>query len=98
VKRREFITLLGGAAATWPLAVRAEQPDRVRRIGVLMAWPESDPEAQSQLASFVQELQTLGWTEGRNLRIDTRWWIPADPESTQTAARRQFRAPTKDAT
>ena len=87
MKRRDFVTLLGGAAAAWPLAARAEQPDRVRRIGVLMAWPESDPEAQSQLASFVQELQKLGWTEGRNLRIDTRWWIPADPESTHRFAK-----------
>jgi putative tryptophan/tyrosine transport system substrate-binding protein len=52
-----------------------------------MAWPESDPEAQSQLASFVQELQKLGWTEGRNLRIDTRWWISADPESTHRFAK-----------
>jgi putative ABC transport system substrate-binding protein len=87
VKRREFVALVGSTVATWPFAVRAEQPDRVRRIGVLMGWPESDPEAQSQVASFVQELQKLGWTERRNLRIDTRWWIPADPESTQRFAK-----------
>src|SRR5262249_57998040 len=52
-----------------------------------MGWPESDPEAQSEHASFVQELQNLGWSEGRNLRIDTRWWIPADPESTHRFAK-----------
>jgi putative ABC transport system substrate-binding protein len=87
MRRRKFITLLGGTAAAWPLGVRAEQPDRVRRIGVLMGWPESDSEAQSQLASFVQELKKLGWMEGGNLRIDTRWWIPADPESTHRFAK-----------
>ena len=58
---REFITLLGGAAVAWPLAARAQQPERMRRIGVLMGWPESDPEARSELAAFVQELQKLGW-------------------------------------
>src|SRR6516162_9580855 len=86
MRRREFISLLGGAAA-WPLAARAQRGERVRRIGVLMGWPESDPEAQSEHASFVQELQKLGWPEGRNLRIDTRWWIPADPESTHRFAK-----------
>jgi putative tryptophan/tyrosine transport system substrate-binding protein len=77
MKRREFITLLGGAAAAWPLAARAQQPEQIRRIGVLMGYPE----AQSEFASFVQELQKLGWAEGRNLRTDIRWGIPADPES-----------------
>jgi putative tryptophan/tyrosine transport system substrate-binding protein len=80
VKRREFITLLGGTAA-WPLAARAQQPDRVRRLGVLMGWGESDPEAKLGLATFVQELRRLGWADGRNLRTDTRWATPADPES-----------------
>jgi hypothetical protein len=75
LKRREIITVLGGAAA-WPLAARAQQLERMRRIGVLMGFPESDPEAHSELISFVQELQKLGWAEGRNLRTDTRWWIP----------------------
>jgi putative tryptophan/tyrosine transport system substrate-binding protein len=75
MRRREFITLLGGAAA-WPLSARA-QGERMRRIGVLMGYPE----AQSEFASFVQELQKLGWAEGRNLRTDIRWGIPADPES-----------------
>jgi ABC transporter substrate binding protein len=77
VKRREFITLLGGTVAAWPLMARAQQPEQIRRIGVLMGYPE----AQSEFASFVQELQKLGWAEGRNLRTDIRWGIPADPES-----------------
>jgi putative ABC transport system substrate-binding protein len=80
VKRREFITLLGGAAA-WPLAARGQQGERMRRIGVLMGWPESDPEARSERAAFVQELQRLGWVDDRNLHIDTRWANPAEPES-----------------
>jgi len=69
--RRAFITLLGGAAA-WPVAVRAQQGERVRRIGVLMNLAADDPEAQVRLAAFHQGLQELGWTVGRNLRIDTR--------------------------
>src|SRR5215831_1095159 len=81
MKRRAFITLLGGAAVPWPLAAGAQQPERMRRIGVLMGWPESDPEARLERAAFVQELQKLGWLDGRNLRIDTRWANPADPES-----------------
>jgi putative ABC transport system substrate-binding protein len=74
MRRREFITLVGGAAATWPLAARAQQPaNRVRRIGVLMSFASDDPEAQPRLLAFAQGLQELGWTVGRNLRIDTRW-------------------------
>jgi putative tryptophan/tyrosine transport system substrate-binding protein len=73
MKRREFITLLGGAAATWPLAARTQQPDRVRRIGVLMNGAADDPEQQARLTGFLQGLQQLGWTDGRNVRIDTRW-------------------------
>ena len=72
MKRREFITLMGGAAA-WPLAARAQQPERMRRIGVLMTTAADDPEGQARLAAFVQGLQQLGWTDGRNMRIDTRW-------------------------
>jgi ABC transporter substrate binding protein len=73
MKRREFITLLGGAAAAWPLAVRAQQGDRVRRIGVLQAIGESDPEAQLRKMAFVGGLQKFGWTEGTNVMIDYRW-------------------------
>jgi len=72
-RRREFITLLGSAAATWPLAARTQQPDRVRRIGVLMNGAADDPEQQARLTGFLQGLQQLGWTDGRNVRIDTRW-------------------------
>jgi putative ABC transport system substrate-binding protein len=71
VRRRDFITLLGGAAV-WPLAARA-QPERVRRIAVLMNVAAADPEGQAQVAAFLQALQQLGWSEGRNVRIDTRW-------------------------
>jgi putative ABC transport system substrate-binding protein len=73
LKRREFITLLGGATAVWPLAVRAQQPDRVRRIGVLMGFAESDSEGQARIAAFRDELQKVGWTEGHNIRIEMRW-------------------------
>jgi putative tryptophan/tyrosine transport system substrate-binding protein len=72
LRRRQFLTLLGGAAATWPLAARAQQPGGVRRIGVLMGPAESDPEGQSEIAAFRQELQKLGWTGG-NVRIAYRW-------------------------
>jgi putative ABC transport system substrate-binding protein len=72
VKRRDFITLLGGAAA-WPLAARAQQGDRVRRIGVLTAFDENDPEGKRRYSAFTQALAGLGWTDGRNLRMDLRW-------------------------
>src|SRR5262249_5159114 len=72
VKRREFITLLGGAAAS-PIAARAQQADKVRHIGVLMNVAATDPEGQAQVAAFLQTLQQLGWSEGRNVRIETRW-------------------------
>ena len=70
--RREFITLLGGAAV-WPLAARAQQGERVRRIGVLMGGAENDPTTRSNLFVFTQALAGLGWTEGRNVRMDLRW-------------------------
>src|SRR5262249_33850216 len=73
MKRREFISLLGGAAAAWPLAARAQQPDRTRRIGVLMAYAEGDREARAWIAAFRQELQKFGWTEDRSIRIEIRW-------------------------
>jgi ABC-type uncharacterized transport system substrate-binding protein len=72
-KRRDFITLLSGAAAAWPLAARAQRGERVRRIGVLMAYAESDSEAQAWMAAFRQGLQKLGWTDGRNISLDIRW-------------------------
>jgi putative ABC transport system substrate-binding protein len=73
VKRREFITLLGGAAA-WPLAARAQQGDRVRRIGVLLQADENDPAYKPRLSAFTQALAGLGWTDGRNARMDLRWF------------------------
>src|SRR5438132_11369595 len=72
-KRREIITLLGSAVIAWPLAARAQQPQRTRRIGVLMAHAADDPEGQARLAAFLQGLRELGWIEGRNLRLDYRW-------------------------
>src|SRR5262245_12927851 len=74
MKRRKFITLLGGAAAGWPLAARAQQPgDRVRRIGVLMSGDEHDPVQKARHSAFTQALADLGWTDGRNARMDLRW-------------------------
>jgi putative ABC transport system substrate-binding protein len=73
VRRREFITLLGSAAVAWPLAARAQQPGRVRRISVLMNRAADNPEGQDRLAAFHQGLQELGWIVGRNVRIETRW-------------------------
>jgi putative tryptophan/tyrosine transport system substrate-binding protein len=70
--RREFIGLLGGAAAAWPLAARAQQPERMRRIGVLMS-VENDPDGKAQLSGFTQGLAEIGWTDGRNLRMEVRW-------------------------
>src|SRR5262245_45269765 len=73
LKRREFITLLGGAAVAWPLAARAQQPERMRRIGALLYPAADDPTAEASIAAFRQGLQRLGWSEGRNISIDLRW-------------------------
>jgi len=86
VKRREFITLLGGAAV-WPLAARAQQPERKRRIGVLMAHAENDAEFHDYLAAFREGLQKLGWVEGRNIQIDSRWGALDDAEARQRSAK-----------
>jgi putative tryptophan/tyrosine transport system substrate-binding protein len=85
MRRRDFITLLGGVAAAWPLAARAAD-ERLRRIGVLMGYPESDPEAQAWVAAFRQGLQKLGWAEGRNLHADYRWVDSEDMERLQKSA------------
>jgi ABC-type uncharacterized transport system substrate-binding protein len=86
MKRRKFITLLGGAAA-WPLAARAQQGERMRRIGVLMPLAADDPVGQARIAAFREGLEKLGWTEGRNIRIDTRWTSTGDVESMQRFAK-----------
>jgi putative tryptophan/tyrosine transport system substrate-binding protein len=85
LKRREFIALLGGAATAWPLAARAQQGERMRRIGVLMNGPATDAELQLHLAAFVNGLRQLGWVEGQNLRVDIRW-PPGDAALAQTYA------------
>jgi len=86
VKRRDFITLLGGAAAAWPVAARAQQSDRVRRVGVLMGFDENDPEAKSWLSGFMQGLTELGWSDGRNMRMDLRW-AAGNPDRMRTFAK-----------
>ena len=73
VKRRDFITLVGGAAAVWPVAARAKQAERMRRIGVLMSVEENDPEGETELSQFTQGLAESGWNDGRNLRMEVRW-------------------------
>ena len=82
MKRRDFIVLVGGATV-WPLGALA-LPERMRRIGVLMVWPESDPEAQAQIAAFRDGLRSLGWAEGRNIKLDVRW------SSTEVAVIQRF--------
>jgi len=80
MRRREFITLLAGAAAAWPLAARAQQPARMRRIGVLVSTlPAGDPEWQARSNAFVQGLQERGWSDGRNVRVEYRWGL-GDPD------------------
>ena len=73
MRRRDFVALLGSAAVAWPLAARAQQPERVRRIGILVPATADDPEFQARVGAFLQALALLGWTIGRNVRIDTRW-------------------------
>src|SRR5580704_18158512 len=85
MRRREFITLLGGAAVAWPRAAYAQQADRMRRVGVHLNRVADDPEEQARLAVFLQPLQELGWTDGRNVRIDYRW-AAADANRSRTYA------------
>ena len=87
MRRREFIMVLGGAAAGWPLAARAQQAERVRRIGVLMGVLESLPVYRANLGALREGLQTLGWSDGRNIRIDTRWAAPGNMEALQLSAK-----------
>ena len=91
MRRREFITLAGGVAAAWPLVARAQQGERVRRIGVLLNLAADDPETGARRAAFLQGLQELGWSEGRNLRIDYRWGV-GDSESPSRKRGRAGRA------
>ena len=89
LKRREFISVLGGAAA-WPIASRAQQPERMRRIGVLMLYPENDPEGQLRATAFRQGLQKLGWVVGRNVQIDFQWGL-GDADWIRSAAAQLLR-------
>jgi ABC-type uncharacterized transport system substrate-binding protein len=86
MRRREFISLIGSVAATWPLVARAQRSDEVRRIGVLMPTAATDPPTKLQIAALVHQLQELGWSEGRNLRIDYRW-ADGDAERMQVFAK-----------
>ena len=86
MRRREFITLVGGAAAAWPVAAHAQGPNRVRQLGVLMGLASSDLEQRVELAALTQELQKLGWADGRNIRIDYRWG-DSDADRTWTSAK-----------
>jgi putative ABC transport system substrate-binding protein len=85
MRRRDFIILIGGAASASSLAARAQHASQMRRIGVLMAIAENDPEGQARVAAFREGLRKLGWVDGRNIQIKTRWALPCDKE-----ARRRF--------
>jgi putative tryptophan/tyrosine transport system substrate-binding protein len=85
MRRREFIVLFGGAAA-WPISARAQQPERVRRIGVLMGYPEGDPQAQANVIALRQGIREAGWTEGRTVQIVYRW-AGGDPDKARTFAK-----------
>jgi len=93
MRRRAFITFLGGAAAAWPLAARAQQPERMRRIGVLVPAAADDPEWQARVGAFQQALALLGWTIGRNVRIDTHWGTTNAAEIRRHAAELAALAP-----
>src|SRR5437868_11588487 len=91
MRRRRLIALLGGAVAAWPLAARAQQAERIRRIGVLMGYAEDDPEAQRRLDAFKQRLEELGWTQGRNVAFEIRF-ADAKPERLPALATELVRA------
>ena len=84
MRRREFITLIGGTAVAWPITLRAQQPERVRRIGIILATTADDAEFQAWVGAFLQALALLGWTIGRNVRIDTRWAYGQSRRNSQT--------------
>src|SRR3974377_874326 len=86
MRRREFISLIGGVAATWPLAASAQQSGSARRIAVIMGFPEDDPYGQRYVLALRQKLESLGWVENRNIRIDYRW-AGGEPEKARTFAR-----------
>jgi ABC-type uncharacterized transport system substrate-binding protein len=86
MRRREFITFLGGAASTWPFIVHAQQSERMRRVGLLVGYSEGDEEGQASVAAFRHRLQELGWTEDRNVRIEARW-AGADPDKARSFAK-----------
>ena len=86
LRRRQFVALLGGAAAAWPLAARAQQPAQMRRVGMLIGYAENDPETQARLSAFRQALEQLGWKEGRSIRLDYRF-APASPDEAQRFAK-----------
>ena len=88
MKRREFITLVSAASVAWPLKVRAQQPERMRHVGLLLGYSEGDAEGHASAAAFRQRLQELGWTEGRNIRINTRW-AGADPNKARAFAKHE---------
>src|SRR5262245_32735609 len=92
-KRREFITLLGDAAVAWPVAARGQQSERVRRIAVSIALAETDPEARAMVLAFTQRLTELGWTDGRNIRIDYHWIGGAGEQTRISAAQLVALAP-----
>ena len=86
MQRRDFIKIVAGSAIAWPLAARAQQPERMRRVGVLMGRSANDPEGQAFVAAFLQGLQELGWSDGRNVTIDIRWFTGNNADARRYAA------------
>src|SRR5262252_7955796 len=86
MRRRDFIKVVAGSAAAWPLAVRAQQSERLRHVAMLMPYPEGDADGQASVAAFQRKLQDLGWAEGRNIRFDIRW-AGGDPDKARNLAK-----------